>query len=188
MEALTPQQILKVLRVASESKRNLAMICLAYKHGLRNSEVCNLKLSDIDLKKGEIIIRRLQGGLTTVQPLADLAGQPLLSEKRALKAWLAERPHGSEYLFTTKKGAKVDRTAYWRKFRDVATRAGLPADKCHPHCLRHALGLALVAANLPLSIVKQALGHKSITTTAMYARPTKGQKGKAVNEVLADLF
>jgi type 1 fimbriae regulatory protein FimB len=101
MKALTPEEIVRVLKIAvSESTRNHAMILLAYRHGMRASEVCGLKVSDVDLKAGEIVIRRLKGSLKTTQPLADLAGQPLLSEKRVLKAWLAKRRDPSEYLFT----------------------------------------------------------------------------------------
>jgi type 1 fimbriae regulatory protein FimB len=48
--SLTPEEILRILKVASESKRNLALILLAYRHGMRASEVCDLRLSDVDLK------------------------------------------------------------------------------------------------------------------------------------------
>jgi type 1 fimbriae regulatory protein FimB len=189
MKALTPEEIIKVLKIAgNESARNHAMILLAYKHGMRASEVCNLKLSDIDLKAGEIVIRRLKGSLKTTQPITDLPGQPLLSEKRALRAWLAERKDPSEYVFTSQKGGKLDRTAFFRVFQDVAERAGLPADKRHPHCLKHSLGFALVGANVNLAVVRQALGHKSIASTARYAVPTDEQTGKAVNAALASIF
>jgi type 1 fimbriae regulatory protein FimB len=109
------------------------MILLAYRHGMRASEACGLKLSDIDLKNGEITTRRLKGSLKTVQPLADLPGQPLLSEKRVLRAWLAERRDLSEFPFTSQKGGRLDRTAFFRMFQNVAERAGLPADK-RPRC------------------------------------------------------
>ena len=62
------------------------MILIAFRHGMRASEVCGLELKDVDLKNGEITIRRLKGSLKTTQPLADLQGQPLLSEKRVLRA------------------------------------------------------------------------------------------------------
>jgi len=188
MKALTPEEVLRILKVASESKRNLAMILLAYRHGMRASEVCNLKLSDIDLKNGEITIRRLKGSLKTTQSLSDLAGQPLLSEKRVLRAWLTERHDASEYVFTSQKGGKLDRTAFWKMFQSVAERAGLPKDRRHPHCLKHALGFALVAANVHIATVKQALGHKSIASTAVYAVPTDAMVSKAVNAALANLF
>ncbi len=188
MKALTPSEIMKVLKAASDSKRNLAMILLAYRHGMRASEVCGLKLADLDLKNGEITIRRLKGSLKTVQPLSDHPGQPLLSERRVLKAWLAERNDASEFVFTSQKGGHIDRTQFFRLFQTIAERAGLPTDKRHPHCLKHALGFALVASNVHISIVKQALGHKNIASTALYAVPTDEQVGKAVNSALLGLF
>src|SRR5690242_8049173 len=70
MTYLTPDEILAVLKVArGRSVRDWAMILLAYRHGLRASEVCGLKLADIDLKAGSISIRRLKGSLSQVQPL-----------------------------------------------------------------------------------------------------------------------
>jgi hypothetical protein len=73
-------------------------------------------------------------------------------------------------------------------FQSVAGRAGLPADRRHPHCLKHALGFALVASKVNLAIVKQALEHKNIASTAIYAVPTDEQTGRAVNVALAGLF
>jgi len=188
MKALTPEEIRKILKVASESKRNHAMILLAYRHGMRASEVCGLKLADVDLKNGEITIRRLKGSLKTVQPLSDMPGQPLLSERRVVRSWLAERQDASDYVFVSQKGGKLHRSQFFRVFQDVAERAGLPADRRHPHCLKHALGFALVAENVHLSVVKQALGHKNIASTALYAVPTDEQTGRAVNAALANLF
>jgi integrase len=188
MKALTPKEVLAVLKAASESKRNHAMILLAWRHGMRASEVCNLRLSDIDLKAGEITIRRLKGSLKTTQPLVDLPGQPLLSEKRVLRAWLAERKDSSDYLFTSQKGGQLDRSAFFRLFQDAAERAGIEPAKRHPHALKHGLGFALVAANVNLAIVKQALGHKSLQSTSVYTTPTDEMAGKAVVSAIASLF
>jgi integrase len=187
-KSLTPEEILKLLRVASESKRNLAMILLAYRHGMRASEVCELRLSDLDLKNGQITIRRIKGSLTTTQPLSDYPGQPLLSEKRVLRAWLAERHDASDFVFTSQKGGRIHRSQFFRMFQSIAERAGLPADRRHPHCLKHSLGFALVAGNVHLTIVKQALGHKNIASTAIYAVPTDEQTGRAVTAALAALY
>ena len=184
-KALTPQEILKILKIASESKRNHAMILLAYRHGMRASEVCDLRLPDVDMKNGEVTIRRLKGSLRTVQPLSEHPGQPLLSEKRVLRAWLAARRDASDFVFTSQKGGRIHRSQFFRMFQSVAERAGLPADRRHPHCLKHALGFALVAGNVHLSIVKQALGHRNIASTAIYAVPTDEQAGRAVNAALA---
>jgi type 1 fimbriae regulatory protein FimB len=188
MKALTPQEMQRVLKVASESKRNLAIIALAFQHGMRVSEICNLKMSDVDMKNYQVTIRRLKGALTTTQPLTDMVGQPLLSEKRVLRAWLTERHDPSDYVFTSQKGGSLDRSAIHRMFADVAERAGIDADRRHFHCLKHSLGFALVAANVNLASVRVALGHKNIASTAIYSVPTSEQVGKVVHAALANLF
>jgi hypothetical protein len=130
---LKPEETLAVLRAAKErSVRDWAMILLAYRHGLRASEVCGLRLTDVDLKDCAISIQRLKGSLQTVQPLFAHRGQPLLDEVAALRSWLKVRlADGSGYLFTSQKGGRLDRTQYFRIFQAVAETAGLPAEKSH---------------------------------------------------------
>jgi type 1 fimbriae regulatory protein FimB len=189
VKALTHHEILKVLKIASDNPRDLAMILLTFRHGMRASEICGLELKDVDIKNGEITIRRLKGSLKTTQPLADLQGQPLLSEKRVLRAWLAERgDHPSKYVFVSQKSGKVHRSQFYRIFSNAAEAAGLPADKWHPHCLKHSLGVTLVEANVNLAVIKQALGHKSIASTAIYTVPTDECAGKAVTSAIASMF
>ena len=105
-----------------------------------------------------------------------------------LRAWLAERHDASDFVFTSQKGGRIHRSQFFRMFQSVAERAGLATDRRHPHCLKHALGFSLVAANVNLACVKVALGHKSIASTAIYAVPTDEQVGKAVNAALAGLY
>src|ERR1019366_2321900 len=150
MVILTPQETLALLKAARKrSTRDWAMILLAYRHGLRASEVCGLKLTDIDLKASSISIRRLKGSMQTVQPLYAHRGQPLLDELNALRSWLRERrSDGSDYLFTSQKGGKLDRTQFFRVFQAVAETAALPFEKRHPHVLKHSLASHLVAGNV----------------------------------------
>lgn len=165
------------------------MILLAYRHGLRASEICGLRLNDLDVKNGSITTQRLKGSLKTVQPLYQHRGQPLLDEVAALRAWLKERPHdGSDFVFTSQKGGRLDRTQFFRIFRDVAKAAGLPADKRHPHCLKHSLASHLIAGNVNLALVRQALGHRSIGSTMQYVGTTDGQAAEAVQSALMRLF
>jgi type 1 fimbriae regulatory protein FimB len=188
MKALSTKQILQILKVASKSKRNHAMILLGFQHGMRASEVCGLKLKDIDLKNDRITVRRLKGSLETTQSMSNVVGQPLLSELRVIKAWLAERSDASDYVFTSQKGGRVDRTQFFRIFQNTAERAGIPVDLRHPHCLKHSLGFALVESGAHMATIKQALGHKSMQSTSVYTTATDEMADKARQSAMANLF
>jgi site-specific recombinase XerD len=190
MTILTPQETLALLKAARKrSMREWAMILLAYRHGLRASEVCGIKLADVDLKAGSISIRRLKGSLHTIQPLHQHRGQPLLDETAALRAWLRKRPaDGSDYLFTSQKGGKLSRTQFFRNFQMVAESAGLSIDKRHPHVLKHSLASHLVAGNANLALIRQALGHRSINSTMAYIGTSDAQASEALQRALMGLF
>jgi type 1 fimbriae regulatory protein FimB len=191
LQSLTKTELLDVLKAASESKRNHAMILLAFKHGLRPSEVCELRLTDIDLKNGIITVNRLKGSLKSAQNLLDQPGQPLLSEKRVLRAWLEERNtynDRSDFLFLSQKGGKLDRSAFYRVFQALAKRVSLPVTKQHPHCLKHSLGFFLVDEGTPLPEIQQALGHKSLASTGVYLKVTDERANRAVARAFANAF
>src|SRR3984893_13245640 len=190
MTILTPAEMLALLKAAKKrSTRDWAMILLAYRHGLRASEVCGIRIADMDLKTGSISIRRLKGSLHTIQPLYQHRGQPLLDEMAALRAWLHKRSaDGSDYLFTSQKGGKLGRTQFFRNFQKVAERAGLPTEKRHPHVLKHSLASHLVAGNANLALIRQAWGHQSISSTMQYIGTTDAQAAEALQTALMGLF
>ncbi len=190
MVYLEPAEVLAVLKVAkAKSTRSWAMILLAYKHGLRASEICNLRLGDVDLKNGSIVVDRLKGSLRTTQAVAGHRGQPLLDELKALREWLRERPHdGSDFLFTSQKGGRLHRSQFFRVFRSVAAAAGLPPEKQHPHVLKHSIATHLVAANVNLALVKTQLGHKSINSTMRYVSMSDSQASDATAAALMQIF
>jgi len=190
MTHLTPDELLAVLKASrSRSARDWCMILLAYRHGMRASEVCNLRLADVDLKVGSISVRRLKGSLHTVQPLYRHKGQPLLDEVTALRAWLRERePDGSDYLFLSQKGGRLHRSQFFRIFQACAEAAGLPSQKRHPHVLKHSLASHLVAGNVNLALVRQCLGHKSIGSTMKYVAVSDTQATEAAQAALMSLY
>ncbi len=190
MTFLTPGETLAILKTARQhSTRDWAMILVAYRHGLRASEVCGLKLADIDVKAGSISVRRLKGSLQTTQPLYQHRGQPLLDEVSAVRSWLRKRPaDGSDYLFTSQKGGKLGRTQFFRNFQTIADGAGLPLEKRHPHVLKHSLASHLVAGNVNLALIRQALGHRSINSTMQYVGTTDAQAAEALQKALMDVF
>jgi integrase len=167
VKALTVAEVDAV--VAQGDTQLQAMVLLAYRHGMRPSEVCGLRWSDIDFDAKTIRVRRLKNSFTTVQPLSEeelqaIAAQPY--DKRETRIF------------------PVDRTTFWRHFKKACKASGVAASKRHPHALKHACGFALVAANVNLAVIKAHLGHRSINSTSIYTVPNEEQVGKIVTEAL----
>jgi integrase/recombinase XerD len=113
----------------------------------------------------------------------------LLDEMSALRTWFRERQSdGSDYLFTSQKGGKLDRTQFFRLFQAVAETAGLTTEKRHPHVLKHSLASHLVAGNVNLALIRQALGHRSINSTMVYIGTSDGQAAEAAQAALMRLY
>jgi len=187
---LEPIEVLALLKAAkAKGSREWAMLIVAYKHGLRASEICNLRLSDLDMKNGSVVINRLKGSLKTTQAVTEHRGEPLLNEYRALREWLRERRNdGSDFLFSSQKGGRLDRSQLFRLFRDAAAAAGLPHEKRHPHVLKHTLATHLVAANTNVALVQRQLGHKSINSTLRYVTTTDQQASRATAAALMRIY
>jgi len=190
MIPLEPAEVLAVLRSAKKKgAREFAMILLAYRHGMRASEVCNLRLADIDLKNGSVIVDRLKGSLRTTQAVTGHRGESLLDEQKALREWLRQRPNdGSDFVFNSQKGGRLDRSQFFRLFRSIAEKAGLPTEKRHPHVLKHSIASHLISANVNLALVKQALGHKSINSTMRYIATTDKAASQATVTALMSIY
>ena len=190
MIPLEPAEVLAVLRCArKKGAREFAMILLAYRHGMRASEVCNLRLADIDLKNGSVIVDRLKGSLRTTQAVTGHRGEPLLDETKAIRDWLRQRSNdGSDFVFNSQKGGRLDRSQFFRLFRSIAEKAGLPTEKRHPHVLKHSIASHLISANVNLALVKQALGHKSINSTMRYIATTDKAASQATVTALMSIY
>jgi integrase len=187
---LEPAEVVSVLRTArAKGSREWAMIVVAYKHGMRASEVCNLRLDDVDMKNGSVVIERLKGSLRTTQAMTEHRGEPLLNELKALREWLRQRrDDGSDYLFTSQKGGRLDRSQFFRLFRTIASEAGVSPEKQHPHVLKHSIASHLVCENVNLALVKQQLGHKSIGSTMRYITTSDRQASKATTSALMKIY
>jgi integrase/recombinase XerD len=187
---LTTDELLNVLRTARKrSVRDWAALLLTYSHGLRAQEVCNLTIGDVDLKGGQITIRRLKGSLQTLQQIMPHRGEPLLDEIKALNQYLALRPTDSgDALFISAKGGHLSSTQFYRIYRDIAVAAGLPKSKCHPHCLKHSIATVLVSQGVNLARVKQFLGHAAISSTMVYIAVSDQEASKDAANALQNAF
>jgi|HubBroStandDraft_2_1064218.scaffolds.fasta_scaffold00505_7 type 1 fimbriae regulatory protein FimB len=177
---LKPAELLALLRAAkARGMREHGMILLAYSHGLRASEVCNMKLSDVDIRAQAVKISRLKGSLDSIQTMHVHRGEPLLDEVKTLKTYLAERVEdGSGFLFLSQKGGAMSRQHFHTLFQVLAEEAGIPEEKRHPHVLKHSIASHLIGENVNLAVVQQKLGHRSISSTMVYI----GVSGEQVAE------
>ena len=175
MKALTTEELNRLLNSIADTRLR-AMVLLGFRHGMRASEICGLRRQDVDLRAGRITVRRLKGSNTTVQPLGE-------DEKELLALILAKAPRSS-YVFPSATGEAYNRRLLWKRFKAACLSVGISAEKSHPHALKHGLGRALVAANVNLAVVKRALGHRNISSTAVYTEMDDETTGQIVQAAL----
>jgi integrase len=108
------------------------MILLAYRHGLRVSELVGLQWSQADFAHQRVHVNRLKNGLPAVHPLTGV-------ELRALRQLRREDPHVA-HVFMSERGAPFSPDGFRKMLERTAEQAGLAALKVHPHMLRHACG------------------------------------------------
>ena len=158
------QNELKALLIKAKQRdvRDYAMILLAYRHGLRASEVCNITAKNVDLEAQNLRCERGKGSISNWQQLGK-------DEVQAIKAWLRRRPESeSPALFVSRKGTALSRSQFFRIFSGLCRSVGLPDEKCHPHILKHSLGTHLANGGVPVQAIQQRLGHRNLQNTMLY--------------------
>lgn len=156
---LTPKEVQRLLD-AARKPRDKAMILMAYRHGLRVSELVNLQWQDIEIESSLIHVFRLKNGKPSVHPLQQ-------DEIEALQAmrWPSYKADGA--VFRAKHGGAMTANGFYRNFRDIGVAAGLPF-KVHPHMLRHATGFKLANDGADTRALQDYLGHRNIQHTVTY--------------------
>ncbi|TBM28332.1 tyrosine-type DNA invertase [Hafnia paralvei] len=164
---LTKNEIDKLIcisRFEHHSERNACIIKMSFIHGLRVSELCSLRLEDIDLDSKTIYIYRLKGGLSTIHPLTD-------EELPYIQAWLKVRDQlkeaDSPWLFPSRKGNPFCRQSIFNMLKKYGKLAKISTAP-HPHMLRHACGFALADLGTSTRIIQDYLGHRNIQHTVIY--------------------
>jgi type 1 fimbriae regulatory protein FimE len=159
-EYLTEKEVYRLIETAKRRGRNglrdSAAILSAYRHGLRASELCSLRWTQVDLKNGRLHVNRAKGGIESVHPLHG-------PELRALRPLQSDSP----YVFVTEAGTPV--TTAW--FLRMIQRTGMAAKlefPIHPHMLRHSTGYKLANQAEDTRSLAHYLGHRNLQSTARY--------------------
>jgi integrase/recombinase XerD len=145
--------------------RDRAMLELLYATGLRATELCRLRVSDVNLRDGYLLTRG-KGNKERVVPVGSRAGETLVRYlQTARETILRNRP--SPYLFLTSRGGPFTRQGLHKLIRRYALAAGI-SRRISPHKLRHSFATHLVERGADLRAVQAMLGHADIGTTEVY--------------------
>jgi type 1 fimbriae regulatory protein FimB len=181
------EQLERFLRAAkAHGARSHAMFLFAVAHGARASEICNLRISDINFKSEQVHIARLKGSLDSTQDLLRVKGNSLFNELVALKAWLdVRKPDAMDFVFNSQKSTRLSRITVFKLFRAIAAAAGLPQSLQHPHVLKHTCAMRLVGSGCNAFLIRQALGHRSFDSTLAYVNPSDADASAAIAKAFA---
>ena len=147
--------------------RDATLILIAFRHGLRATEIADLEWSQIELgRSASLHVRRLKNGKPSVHPLRG-------DEVRALRELRRQFPD-SAFVFATERGGPFTSAAVNRLIKRIGARAKMPFP-VHAHMLRHACGYALANAGHDTRALQDWLGHRNIQHTVRYTElsPTR---------------
>ena len=172
-EYLTEAEINKIITAARNigrhGNRDAAMILLAFRHGLRVSELISLRWQQVDLKSGLLQVHRLKNGLDSTHPLFG-------SELRALRKVQRQYPD-TQYVFLSERKSPMTASTFAKLLSRAAEMAEVGI-LVHPHMLRHSTGYKLANDENDTRSIQQYLGHRNIRHTTRYTElsPNKFNK------------
>lgn len=151
-----------VLVAASENIREKAIVGVLASSGIRNAELCNLRVRDIDIAHHLVHVHEGKGGRSTARDIGADAVAVVIK-------YLQVYPRGEgDYLFTTlRANARYTETALRRLIKKLAKKARLEK-RVYPHLLRHSLATSLLRHDADIQSVQQQLGHAHLITTMIY--------------------
>lgn len=172
---LTPaeiEQLCQAIRRRSRyPDRDELMVWMAFHHGLRVSELVNIKWQRVDLKATQLAVKRLKNGIDTAHPIA---------EKRELM--LLRRLHKDQgkpisgFVFRNERGSAVSVNGFQKMFGNISEQTlGI---RWNAHALRHACGTALVDKGIDLRTIQVYMGHRNIQNTTVYLHESAKQFDK----------
>ncbi len=181
---LSETEVLRLLETPDTSTvrglRDRAIVELLYGTGLRNTELRELMLQQLDLSNGVVRIERGKGNKARVLPLGEEAQAWLEEYLQKSRPELARDPEKT-WVFLTNWGAQLTRK--WLSFRvsQLAKAAGLPKTST-PHVLRHSCATHMLRRGAGVRHLQTLLGHSCLNTTQIYTRVEVSDLAKVVRK------
>jgi integrase/recombinase XerD len=149
-----------------EGQRNRAIIETLYSCGLRVSEACDLKLSDLYLKEGFIKVEG-KGNKQRLVPISERGIAEIIGYMSD-RAQIDIKPGHEDYLFVSAHFRKrMSRITMFHIIKELAEQAGITKN-ISPHTLRHSFATHLLEGGANLRVIQSMLGHEDIGTTEIY--------------------
>jgi integrase/recombinase XerD len=145
--------------------RDAAILEVMYSAGLRASEVCDLKVNDVNLEAGFLRIVG-KGSKERLVPIGEKAINKIKEYLNKSRGLICRIP-SVDYLFLNKDGKRLSRVGLWKIIKHYAKLAGIKKD-IYPHILRHSFASHLIQNGADLRAVQEMLGHSDISTTQIY--------------------
>jgi integrase/recombinase XerD len=167
-KVLSRQQVAQLIAAPDPESplfaRDVAILELLYASGLRASELCDLKLRDINLQAG--CVRVLGKGMKErIVPLGRAAAEAVGRYVMECRPGLMREE--TERLFLSKSGRAMERVGLWMLVEKYGRSSGL-LKSISPHVLRHCFATHLIGGGADLRVVQELLGHSDIATTQIY--------------------
>ena len=166
-EYLTETEVERLLKGTKGNRwahRDATIILVAYRHGLRASELTDLRWDQVDFATATLHVRRVKQGSPSTHPVPG-------DELRALRRLQREQEPKSPFVFTSERGSPFTTAGFARMVERAGSEAKL-GFKAHPHMLRHACGFALANKGHDTRALQAYLGHKNIQHTVRYTELT----------------
>ncbi|MDY6069537.1 MAG: site-specific tyrosine recombinase/integron integrase [Opitutales bacterium] len=171
--ALTLEEVERLLSTPStntyEGARDSAMFELMYSSGLRVSELCSLKGTDINFDENFLRIKG-KGSKVRLVPFGKDARDKLVDYIRNIRCTVKNIK--SDVLFITKRGTPLSRKTFWGNIKKYAAQCGIEKN-VKPHILRHSFATHLLRNGANLLSIQEMLGHSDLSTTQIYTELTK---------------
>ena len=170
-ETISVSDINRLINIYDHSNymnsRNLTLIDFMYSTACRVSELCDVRVSDLDFEEDFVKLF----GKGSKQRIVPIGSELKINLSKYLK-FRDELNTQEPYLFLSKNMKQLDRTAIFRIIKKSATLSDNPLS-VHPHTLRHSAATHMLEAGCDLRTLQELLGHTSVSTTKIYTKLTK---------------
>jgi integrase/recombinase XerD len=181
---LNAEQIEALIKAPDPAKpngiRDHAMLQLLYATGLRVSELCGVRMTDLQAELGVIRVTG-KGNKQRLVPVGRPALAAIEEWLRSGRAALLKLRRASPYLFITARGGAMTRQMFWTLIKGYGKKAGI-FHNLSPHVLRHSFATHLLEGGADLRSVQTMLGHADISTTQVYTHVMRSRLRHTVDE------